>query len=189
MFEVKTENTFEAYSEYIRSAIAADRSTQTAAFRRGRVFALTVCFVGCIGFICAYLYFWPITHNPMLLMMTAITAAVLIYGAFRVINYARLYRTPKDEKLLRTMWENDVKTHGAEYTLRFGDESFDLSASEYSACIKYSAVTRLIETETHFYIMTGLNQGFIVSKEGLAHEERLFIRTHCSSEKTPQITV
>lgn len=190
MFEVKTMNTLEEYAKYVRAVIAANRSTETASFRRERVIMVSLSAAVGIVFVVCLLYLYSQTHESWLLTMAVVILAVFLYGAYRVVNFVRMYRTPKDEQLIRRMWENAVKIRGEEYTLVFGEDGFEVSLRELSANIKYSAVTRLIETQTDLYLMTGgIDQGLIVNKQPLTKEQCLFIRTHCSSADRPQITV
>ena len=189
MFEVKTNVTFEEFKEYVRAALAAHRSSETAAFKRNRVIALTISFVACFGAIILLIRLYNTTGEPWIMSALVIMVLFTFYCAYRVINYAIMYRTPKDERLLKKMWENSTKTKGAEYSLTFDNESFTVTSSVFSEILKYSVVLHLIETQTNFYIITGLNQGFIVNKENLSKEQRMFVRTHCSSEEKPQITI
>ncbi len=188
MFEVKTQNTFEEYKTYIRSALAAHRSTKTAAFRIRRVIMITITEAACIGYIGLMIWLYNETGLTIAMIMAVIVICFEIYGAYRIINWAKMFRTPKDEKFFRKLWENSVNTHGEEYTLTFDNEGFSAISPKFSAEIKYDLVNKLIETQTHFYIMSGVDhQGFIVCKENITKEQCLFIRTHCSSEEKPQI--
>lgn len=187
MFEVTTENTFEEYKTFLRAAIAASRASETKGFRIKRFVMLAIMEVVCIAFIVSLIWIYFTTRESWAVIMIAVMAFVETYSAFRVINYFRMFRTSKDEKFMRNMWENSVKMRGDKYTLTFDDECFSVVSPAFSANVKYDLVNKLIETKTHFYLLTGINQGFIADKGGLTKEQCIFIRTHCSSEEKPQI--
>lgn len=187
MFEVATENTFEEYKTFLRAAIAASRASETKGFRIKRFVMLAIMEVVCIAFIVSLIWIYFTTKESWAVIMIAVMAFVETYSAFRVINYFRMFRTSKDEKFMRNMWENSVKMRGDKYTLTFDDECFSVVSPAFSANVKYDLVNKLIETKTHFYLLTGINQGFIADKGGLTKEQCLFIRAHCSSEEKPQI--
>lgn len=189
MFEVKTENTFEEYKDFFRVAIAASRAIETKAFKTKRAVRFTLLEIATIAYIIFLIWMYFKTKESWALVMIAIMAVVEIYYVFRVVNYLKLFRTSKDEKFMHDLWENSVKMRGHTYLLTFENEYFTVLSQEFSANIKYELVNRLIETKTHFYIMTGINQGFIARKDALTKDQCLFIRTHCSSEEKPQIIV
>lgn len=190
MFEVKTQNTFEEYKTYIRAALTAHRASETAERKRQRKITLTLCFAACIGAMIFLIRLYNQTGESWI--MSALVVMVLFTGycMYRVINFAIMYRTYKDEKFFRNMWETSVNTLGEEYTIAFENEYFSVISHKFSANIKYDLVKKLIETQTHFYIMSGVDlNGFIVCKDNLTKDLCMFIRTHCSSEEKPQITV
>lgn len=188
MFEVTTQNTFEEYKTYIRAAFAAHRSTETASFKRNRVIMLTISEAASLAYIVFMIWVYHETGFAFAIIMAGIVICFEIYGVYRIINWIKMFRTPKDEKFFRKLWENSVNTHGEEYTLTFDNECFSVFSPKFSANIKYELVNKLIETHTHFYIMSGFDyHGFIVCKFSLTKEQCMFIRTNCSSEEKPLI--
>lgn len=190
MFEVTTQNTFEEYKTYIRAAFAAHRSTETASFKRNRVIMLTISEAASLAYIVFMIWVYHETGFAFAIIMAGIVICFEIYGVYRIINWIKMFRTPKDEKFFCKLWENSVNTLGEEYTIAFENEYFSVISPKFSANIKYDLVKKLIETQMHFYIMSGVDlNGFIVCKDNLTKEQCMFIRTHCSSEEKPQITL
>ena len=182
-----TENTFEEYKAFLRTAITAGRASETKGFRVKRFVMLALLEVVCIAFIVSLILIRSTAKEPLAVIMIAVMASVEIYIVFRVINYFRMLRTSKNEKFMHKMWENSVKGHGEKYTLTFYDECVSVVSPAFTVNIKYDLIGRLIETKTHFYLLTNINQGLIAGKRDLTKEQCLFIRTHCSSEEKPQI--
>ncbi|MBO6231918.1 MAG: YcxB family protein [Ruminiclostridium sp.] len=189
MFEVTIKLTYEEFRKYIYAVIAAKRSSETKAFRRERVIMLSLTFTALAVFTGFLIYTYAETGDRLFLGALIAAGAVAIYGVYRVINFAVMYKTPGDAEYIRRMWEKAVKANGEEYRLIFGEDAFDLVSDGESVSLRYSIITRLIETQAYFYIIADPEKVLIVNKADCTKEQCMFIRTHCSSEERPQITV
>ncbi|MBQ6183695.1 MAG: YcxB family protein [Ruminiclostridium sp.] len=189
MFEVTTKRTLEEYRKFVIAMVGANRAVEAKADRTKRVVLLTAAAVISAGVLIFFISLYWNTHDTWVLILIMLFSAFLIFDVLSIINRAKMHISGKSEKKLRETFDELVKTRGLEYTLTFGEETLDVKARDYTASIKYGAVNHLVETQTNFYISTTLGLCFIVNKDALTKDQSLFIRTHCSTEDKPQITL
>lgn len=87
----------------------------------------------------------------------------------------------KADRSVRKAWESNALLRESEQSFRFTDSGLDVTTGSGSAHVDYDKIYRLIETKTHFYIMTAINAGAGFPKEMCTSEQQAFIRKHCGN--------
>ena len=101
--------------------------------------------------------------------------AYAVWAALAALVFLRAARS------VRKAWDSNALLRESEQTLRFSDSGIDVTTGSGSAHVDYDKIYRLIETKTHFYIMTALNAGSGFPKEMCTSEQQAFIREHCGN--------
>lgn len=85
----------------------------------------------------------------------------------------------KAQRSVRKAWDSNALLRENEQILHFTDDGLEVTTGSGSARVDYGKIYRLIETKTHFYIMTAINAGSGFPKEMCTPEQQVFIRERC----------
>ncbi len=102
--------------------------------------------------------------------------ACIAYAVWALIAALMLL---KAKHSVRKAWDSNALLRENAQTLRFTDDGLEVTTGSGSAHMEYDKIYRLIETKTHFYIMTAVNAGSGFPKEMCTSEQQAFIRGHC----------
>ena len=160
MFEVKTRVTFDEYKKY---ALTVSRVIGKFDIRLSVVLLIAAAFAVVLVVMGMYWYllFW-----------------VVFWCAYISFLFYRRSRN------IQKQWNTDKLIKDADVTYRFDDDGFEMTTENSSAKVTYSQIHILIETQTHFYIMTSLHSGCSIGKADCTHEQCLFIKEHCGVNGT-----
>lgn len=102
--------------------------------------------------------------------------ACIAYAVWALIAALMLLRAKRS---VRKVWDSNAMLRESEQILRFTDNGLEVTTDSGSARVDYDKIYRLIETKTHFYIMTAINAGSGFPKEMCTPEQQAFIRERC----------
>lgn len=155
-FEITVKPSFEAYKAF--SMTVAKRVQHL----RQRCILKSVVMVVILG-----IFIWMESY----LLCAGFAAA---WGIAIAIGYAR------SQKNLRKTWESNAVLRESETHLHFTENGIDVTTQNGSAHIDYDKLYKLLETKTHFYILSASNAGTGIPKAQCTPAQQDFIRTHCA---------
>ncbi len=81
---------------------------------------------------------------------------------------------------IKKAWNTNAALRENETKIRFTESGIEIASSVGQARLDYDRIYRLIETDTHFYLMTAINMGSGFPKDLCTPEQQAFIRAHCA---------
>lgn len=133
------------------------------AIGKTRVKTIVLCLL--LLLITGYL-FWIQEYLIALLLFAAWTLTIVLAKA-------------KAERNIKKAWNSNAVLRENESVFRFTESGIDVTASNGCSHIEYDKLYRLIETKTHFYLLSAVNMGSGFPKSLCTPEQQDFIRMHC----------
>ena len=152
-FEIETQYTFEEYKKFNKAVLDVIYKG-----RRERIIGIIVFAAIITGFVALKMY------------MSAVIAFVVYVGTMYLVFRGR-------NKQIRDAWETNALMKDAIYHYKFSEDRVEATSPKGVEILEYDKMYKLIETDTHFYMMLAQNVGFIVPKEKLSEEQQSFIRS------------
>ena len=152
-FEIETQYTLEEYKKFNKAVINVIYNG-----RRERNIVIVVYAMVIAGFISLKMY----------------GSAVVAFLIFPAATYLVL---KSRDKQIKAAWETNALMKDAIYHYKFSEDRVEASSPKGVEILEYDKMYKLIEIDTHFYMMLAQNVGFIVPKEKLSEEQQNFIRS------------
>ena len=83
------------------------------------------------------------------------------------------------QRRVKKVWDSNASLREGETVLRFTEGGLEITSPGGQAHLDYDKLYRLIETDTHFYLMTAINMGGGFPKSLCTTEQQSFIRERC----------
>ncbi|MCR5356394.1 MAG: YcxB family protein [Lachnospiraceae bacterium] len=161
-FEFKSDLTFDEYKQYNR--VIATRVLHQP---------LIIGIISLVVFGQA-LYYYLTKGFDFLLKILPLDIFYVIAIAFILI---------KARNNIKKTWESKAIARGAVITYHFYPDRIEVSGMDSEGRYTYDRVRRLLETDTHIYLMLQNNLGYIIRKSLLTSEQMDFIREKCKGGK------
>ncbi len=107
--------------------------------------------------------------------ITYLYVGTALFVALLYFNWSRSYRTKRQlKKSFQTNKLNAAEDN--EYQVLFFEDSFKVTSNYGESSLEYAKLFQILETPTHFYLMSGQGHGTIVPKVGSSEDFFNFIR-------------
>ena len=83
------------------------------------------------------------------------------------------------QRRVKKVWDSNAALREGESVFRFTESGLGITSTNGQAHLDYDKLYRLIETDTHFYLMTAINMGSGFPKSLCTPEQQSFIRERC----------
>lgn len=103
-------------------------------------------------------------------------AAIYLIVCAGVVSLAFL----RANRNIKKAWSTNAALREGEMQLHFSNDGIEATSQNGYSHIDYDKLYKLIETKTHFYVLTASNVGFGFAKELCTSEQQAFIRERCT---------
>ncbi|RHV66205.1 hypothetical protein DXB18_07780 [Clostridium sp. OM02-18AC] len=100
---------------------------------------------------------------------SAFTYLLIVFAIPLVLVYV-------SKRQCRKVYNANPELQNRHSVMRFYEDHLQETSNHQSVDIPYSSIAHLVETRTHFYLMTAANQGMIIVKANCSAELIQFIR-------------